>query len=92
MVKRGRDKKTGQDVAIKVQYAVMHSAGPQWMVIPEQDGGSLMHEGSTKPCADSAVPRQQPPALQVVDKSRYSKGDNSLQREIQVLCKVRHGS
>lgn len=43
VVKRGRDKKTGQDVAIKV-----------------------------------------------VDKSRYSKGDNSLQREIQVLCKVQH--
>ena len=28
----------------------------------------------------------------MVDKSRYSKGDNSLQREIQVLCKVSHGS
>lgn len=27
--------------------------------------------------------------LQVVDKSRYATGDNSLQREIQVLCKVR---
>eukprot|EP00891_Asterochloris_glomerata_P001841 jgi/Astpho2/1841/fgenesh1_pm.00038_%23_10_t len=27
---------------------------------------------------------------EVVDKSRYSKGDNSLQREIQVLCKVQH--
>ena len=36
------------------------------------------------------MPRRQLPALQVVDKSRYSKGDNSLQREIQVLCKVSH--
>lgn len=26
---------------------------------------------------------------QVVDKSRYAAGDNSLEREIQVLCKVR---
>jgi len=26
--------------------------------------------------------------FQVVDKSRYATGDNSLQREIQVLCKV----
>ena len=26
--------------------------------------------------------------LQVVDKSRYAAGDNSLEREIQVLCKV----
>jgi calcium/calmodulin-dependent protein kinase I len=25
----------------------------------------------------------------VVDKSRYASGDNSLEREIQVLCKVR---
>lgn len=28
-------------------------------------------------------------SLQVVDKSRYAAGDNSLEREIQVLCKVR---
>lgn len=28
------------------------------------------------------------PVLQVVDKSRYAAGDNSLEREIQVLCKV----
>lgn len=28
--------------------------------------------------------------LQVVDKSRYAAGDNSLEREIQVLCKVIH--
>jgi hypothetical protein len=30
--------------------------------------------------------------LQVVDKSRYAAGDNSLEREIQVLCKVRLSS
>jgi hypothetical protein len=29
-----------------------------------------------------------PFSLQVVDKSRYAAGDNSLEREIQVLCKV----
>ncbi|KAA6418284.1 MAG: calcium calmodulin-dependent kinase type 1-like [Trebouxia sp. A1-2] len=29
-------------------------------------------------------------AIKVVDKSRYATGDNSLQREIQVLCKVQH--
>jgi len=28
--------------------------------------------------------------LQMVDKSRYAAGDNSLEREIQVLCKVDH--
>ncbi len=28
--------------------------------------------------------------MQVVDKSRYAAGDNSLEREIQVLCKVDH--
>ena len=27
VVKRGRDKKTGQDVAIKVQHAFRHTAG-----------------------------------------------------------------
>lgn len=32
----------------------------------------------------------QPVAIKVVDKSRYATGDNSLQREIQVLCKVQH--
>ncbi|KAK9820338.1 hypothetical protein WJX72_009178 [[Myrmecia] bisecta] len=29
-------------------------------------------------------------AIKVVDKSRYAQGDNSLHREIQVLCKVDH--
>lgn len=29
-------------------------------------------------------------AIKVVDKSRYADGDNSLEREIQVLCKVDH--
>ncbi|KAI8464277.1 MAG: kinase-like domain-containing protein [Monoraphidium minutum] len=29
-------------------------------------------------------------AIKVVDKSRYAAGDNSLEREIQVLCKVDH--
>lgn len=29
-------------------------------------------------------------AVKVVDKSRYAAGDNSLEREIQVLCKVDH--
>lgn len=28
-------------------------------------------------------------SIQVVDKSRYAAGDNSLEREIQVLIKVR---
>jgi hypothetical protein len=33
--------------------------------------------------------RPPPPRPQVVDKSRYAAGDNSLEREIQVLLKVR---
>uniref|UniRef100_A0A383VKX5 Protein kinase domain-containing protein n=1 Tax=Tetradesmus obliquus TaxID=3088 RepID=A0A383VKX5_TETOB len=32
----------------------------------------------------------EPVAIKVVDKSRYAAGDNSLEREIQVLCKVDH--
>ena len=31
VVKRGRDKQTGQDAAIKVQHAFRHTAGqPKW--------------------------------------------------------------
>jgi calcium/calmodulin-dependent protein kinase I len=32
----------------------------------------------------------EPVAIKVVDKSRYAAGDTSLEREIQVLCKVDH--
>ena len=64
MVKKGKDRKTGQPVAIKVQAA-------------RGDQTNLMY-CLTLMCL-----------LQVVDKSRYATGDNSLQREIQVLCKVK---
>lgn len=67
VVKKGKDRKTGQPVAIKV--------GSTFAC--ETSQSSCM----SKRCHSSAV-------LQVVDKSRYATGDNSLQREIQVLCKV----
>lgn len=68
VVKKGKDRKTGQPVAIKVEYSCTQTAATVQFLVE-------------KVSQDSAV-------LQVVDKSRYATGDNSLQREIQVLCKV----
>jgi serine/threonine protein kinase len=54
-----------------------------------------LRRGNAACCASHPprVPRSPAPGLlglQVVDKSRYAAGDNSLEREIQVLIKVRH--
>lgn len=68
VVKKGKDRKTGQPVAIKVEYSCTQIAAT--VQVHVQKVSQL--------CAE----------LQVVDKSRYATGDNSLQREIQVLCKV----
>ena len=68
VVKKGKDKRTGEPVAIKVR------SSPQT---------APMHDGD--PCCNTCACT--PP--QVVDKSRYAAGDNSLEREIQVLLKVR---
>lgn len=65
VVKKGKDRKTGQPVAIKVRH---------W-----NNARVLFHVY----CMASMLC-----LMQVVDKSRYATGDNSLQREIQVLCKV----
>ena len=69
VVKKGRDKRTGDPVAIKVG---------------QEQGLLRKWEACNKPLPLSAVFFSQ-----VVDKSRYAAGDNSLEREIQVLCKVR---
>ena len=67
VVKKGKDKKTGAPVAIKVSSSVL-------------------------PCPVSSDDDDSPFLsmwfYQVVDKSRYAAGDNSLEREIQVLIKV----
>ncbi|KAJ9523149.1 hypothetical protein QJQ45_023967 [Haematococcus lacustris] len=65
VVKKGKDKRTGEPVAIKVGRS-----------------GSAADDGSLQAPAH--------PPVQVVDKSRYAAGDNSLEREIQVLLKVDH--
>lgn len=73
VVKKGKDKKTGEPVAIKVRR--LHV-------------GSTALDASTGHLGRETCNLGSPP-MQVVDKSRYAAGDNSLEREIQVLIKVR---
>lgn len=85
VVKKGRDKRTGEAVAIKVRA---HRRGDvMW-------GGMGGAASLLPPWARSKGAQRLAPAFaaalmpQVVDKSRYAAGDNSLEREIQVLIKV----
>jgi serine/threonine protein kinase len=50
---------------------------------PPQTGFAVVKRGRDRLTSE-------PVAIKVVDKSRYAAGDTSLEREIQVLCKVDH--
>jgi hypothetical protein len=119
VVKRGRDKTTGETVAIKVRSCTLQQPSLwggsglrrpalRWFPRIPHGGpaaaGAARAHGSCGTCAPPPrlcppTPPARPPtgpsppgpSCQVVDKSRYAAGDNSLEREIQVLCKVSPG-
>jgi hypothetical protein len=117
VVKRGRDKTTGENVAIKVRGGGGRVKSRGGVRCRRGGGGGAAATGACPmrqrragpgggrrrgrwlaASADACQPRASrpplpsAPPLKVVDKSRYAAGDNSLEREIQVLCKVRRAA
>lgn len=81
VVKRGRDKKTDDAVAIKVRFLYITA-------IPSRP---VPRNAAVRSCRAGAETLPKPFApQQVVDKSRYASGDTSLEREIEVLSRVDH--